>query len=137
MELVELCLPGGLADGVGERARQWCARLGKRPIEVPDQAGFIVNRLLFPYLFDAVRMLETTGMDAAGVDDCMTLGAGHPMGPLRVLDLVGLDIAEAIGEALHAESGESAHEPPRRLRAMVAEGRLGRKSGSGFHEYES
>ncbi len=136
MELVELCLPDGLADGVGERARQWCERLGKRPVEVPDQAGFVVNRLLFPYLFDAVRMLERTGMDAEAVDECMTLGTGHPMGPLQLLDFVGLDVAQAIGEALTADSGESAHTPPGRLVELVGEGKLGRKSGAGFYEYE-
>jgi 3-hydroxybutyryl-CoA dehydrogenase len=135
MELVELCLPQGLRDGVGARARQWCEQLGKRPIEVPDQPGFVVNRLLFPYLFEAVRLLEWTAMDPADVDECMTLGAGHPMGPLRVLDFVGLDVAEAIGDALLADSGEQAHEPPPRLRRLVAEGRLGRKSGAGFYDY--
>jgi 3-hydroxybutyryl-CoA dehydrogenase len=135
MELVELCLPDRLRNGARERARSWCRAIDKRPIEVPDQAGFVVNRLLFPYLFDAVRLLERTGMDAADVDDCMTLGAGHPMGPLRLLDLVGIDVAVAIGEALHAESGEEAHRPPDRLRALVAEGRLGRKNGGGFFDY--
>ena len=76
---------------------------------MPDQAGFVVNRLLFPYLFDAVRMMERTGMSAGEVDSCMTLGAGHPMGPLALLDFVGLDVAAAIGDALHADSGEAAH----------------------------
>jgi 3-hydroxybutyryl-CoA dehydrogenase len=135
MELVELCLPDGLADGVGARAREWCERLGKRPVEVPDQAGFVVNRLLFPYLFDAVRLLERTGLDAEAVDQCMSLGAGHPMGPLQLLDFVGLDVAQAIGEALAADSGEPRHSPPGRLIELVGEGKLGRKSGAGFYEY--
>ena len=135
MDLVELCLPDGLTDGVGRRARDWCERLGKRPVEVPDQAGFVVNRLLFPYLFDAVRMLERTGMDVESVDQCMTLGTGHPMGPLQLLDFVGLDVAQAIGEALVADSGEPAHRPPGRLVELVGEGKLGRKSGAGFYEY--
>jgi len=136
MELVELCLPDGLGDGVAERARAWCERLGKRPVEVPDQPGFVVNRLLFPYLFDAVRMMERTGMDPASVDECMTLGTGHPMGPLRLLDFVGLDVAQAIGETLAADSGDPAHAPPGRLVSLVGEGRLGRKSGAGFYDYE-
>ncbi len=102
---------------------------------VPDEAGFVVNRLLFPFLFDAVRLLERTGMRPAEVDSCMTLGAGHPMGPLRLLDFVGLDVAEAIGDALYADSAEDSHRPPGRLVAMVGEGRLGRKSGQGFYEY--
>ena len=134
MELVELCLPDGLRDGVAERARAWCESLGKRPVEVPDQAGFVVNRLLFPYLFDAVRLLERTGMDAAAVDECMSLGAGHPMGPLKLLDFVGLDVAAAIGEALEAETGNPDHAPPETLTRLVSEGRLGKKTGAGFYE---
>jgi 3-hydroxybutyryl-CoA dehydrogenase len=135
MELVELCFPEGLGDGVAERARAWCDALGKTAVEVPDQAGFVVNRLLFPYLFDAVRLLESTGMEPADVDACMRLGAGHPMGPLGLLDFVGLDVAVAIGESLHAESGSDAHAVPDRLRELVDQERLGRKSGAGFFEY--
>jgi 3-hydroxybutyryl-CoA dehydrogenase len=136
MELVELCLPGGLREGVAERAREWCRALGKTPVEVPDQPGFVVNRLLFPYLFDAVRVLERTAMSADDVDACMRLGAGHPMGPLKLLDFVGLDVAAAIGESLHAESGDPAHAVPARIVALIEEGRLGRKSGAGFYDYD-
>jgi 3-hydroxybutyryl-CoA dehydrogenase len=135
MKLVELCFPEVVGDGVKERALAWCGALGKTAVEVPDQAGFVVNRLLFPYLFDAVRMLERTGMEAGEVDSCMTLGAGHPMGPLAVLDFVGLDVAEAIGDALHADSGDAAHKPPGLMVEMVGEGKLGRKSGAGFYDY--
>jgi 3-hydroxybutyryl-CoA dehydrogenase len=135
MELVELCLPDGVSDEVGVRARAWCGEIGKTVVEVPDEPGFVVNRLLFPYLFDAVRLLEQTGMKPEGVDRCMTLGAGYPMGPLALLDLVGLDVAVAIGEALHADSSEEHHRPPGRVIALVGEGKLGRKSGKGFYEY--
>jgi 3-hydroxybutyryl-CoA dehydrogenase len=135
MELVELCLPEGLRAGIAERAHAWCERIGKRAIEVPDQAGFVVNRLLFPFLFDAVRLMERTDMTPAEVDDCMTLGAGHPMGPLRLLDFVGIDVAVAIGHQLRAEGGDESHSPPPSLERLVAEGRLGRKSGGGFYEY--
>jgi 3-hydroxybutyryl-CoA dehydrogenase len=135
MKLVELCFPGGVDDAVRDRALAWCGALGKTAVEVPDQAGFVVNRLLFPYLFDAVRMLERTGMSPGEVDSCMTLGAGHPMGPLAVLDFVGLDVAEAIGDALHADSEEPAHEPPGLMIEMIGEGKLGRKSGAGFYDY--
>jgi 3-hydroxybutyryl-CoA dehydrogenase len=135
MKLVELCFPDAVGDGVKERALAWCGALGKTAVEVPDQAGFVVNRLLFPYLFDAVRMLERTGMEAGEVDSCMTLGAAHPMGPLAVLDFVGLDVAEAIGDALHADSDEPAHKPPGLMVEMVGEGKLGRKSGAGFYDY--
>lgn len=135
MELIELCLPDGLSDGVGERARAFCDALGKRAIEVPDQAGFVVNRLLFPYLFDAIRLLEGTGMAPADVDECMSLGANHPMGPLRLIDFVGIDVAIAIGRGLHTESGSEGHAPPPLLDEMAAAGKLGRKSGAGFYDY--
>jgi 3-hydroxybutyryl-CoA dehydrogenase len=135
MELVELCLPDGIRPGIAERAHAWCERIGKRAIEVPDQPGFVVNRLLFPFLFDAVRLMERTDMTPAEVDDCMTLGAGHPMGPLRLLDFVGIDVAVAIGHQLRAEGGDESHSPPPSLERLVAEGRLGRKSGRGFYEY--
>ncbi len=136
MELVELCIPDRLPPEIGSRAIAWCERLGKVPVQVPDQAGFVVNRLLFPYLFDAVHLLERTQMSAREVDACMTLGAGHPMGPLALLDFVGLDIAMAIGEALYEETELPVHQPPQLLRAFVAERRLGRKSGAGFYEYD-
>lgn len=135
MELVELCLPAGLRGGVAERALAWCAALDKVAVEVPDTAGFVVNRLLFPYLFDAVRFMERTELTPAAVDDCMRLGAGHPMGPLKLLDFVGLDVAVRIGESLHAATGEPGHEPPTALRELVRQGKLGRKSGQGFYEY--
>jgi len=135
MELVELCLPEELGAGVADRARGFCAALGKTAIEVPDLTGFVVNRLLFPYLFSAVRLLAESGMSAEEVDRCMTLGAGHPMGPLGLIDFVGVDVAVAIGRSLAAETGESLHEPPLLLVEMESEGRLGRKSGQGFFSY--
>jgi 3-hydroxybutyryl-CoA dehydrogenase len=135
MKLVEVCFPDG-TDGVRERALAWCAALGKTAVEVPDQAGFVVNRLLFPYLFEAVRMIERTGMEAGEIDTCMKLGAGHPMGPLALLDFVGLDVSKAIGDALYAENGEDASKPPGLMVEMVGEGKLGRKSGAGFYSYD-
>ena len=137
MELVELCLPDGLRDGAADRARRWCDALGKTTVEVPDTAGFVVNRLLFPFLFDAVRLLESSDMEPTDVDTCMRLGGGHPMGPLALLDFVGLDVAIAIGDSLAAESGEESHRAPDRVRDLVASGRLGRKSGGGFFDYDS
>jgi 3-hydroxybutyryl-CoA dehydrogenase len=135
MQLVEVCIPDG-ATAARERALAWCAALGKTAVEVPDQAGFVVNRLLFPYLFDAVRMVERTGMEAGEVDTCMKLGAGHPMGPLALLDFVGLDVAEAIGDALYADNSEAASKPPGLMVEMVGEQKLGRKSGAGFYSYD-
>jgi 3-hydroxyacyl-CoA dehydrogenase len=135
MELIELCLPTALPEAVGERARAFCGALRKHVVEVPDEAGFVVNRLLFPYLFDAVRLLDELGLDPIEVDACMSKGANQPMGPLQLLDFVGLDVSVAIGEKLHAASGKDDHAPPQRLIDMVAAGRLGRKSGAGFYEY--
>ena len=128
MELVELAFPEEATPAVRERARALCAALGKTAVEVPDTPGFVVNRLLFPFLFDAVRLMERTGLDAESVDTCMRLGAGHPMGPLALLDLVGLDVSAAIGDTIGAEV-------PARMRSLIAEGALGRKSGRGFHIY--
>jgi 3-hydroxyacyl-CoA dehydrogenase len=135
MELVELCVPQGADDAIASRARTWCESIGKTVVDVPDEPGFVVNRLLFPYLFDAVRLLEQTGMKPEDVDRCMTLGAAYPMGPLALLDLIGLDVAIAIGEALHADSSEEHHAPPGRLITLAADGKLGRKSGAGFYDY--
>jgi 3-hydroxybutyryl-CoA dehydrogenase len=135
MELVELCLPDAARDEIGARSRAWCESLGKTVVEVPNEPGFVVNRLLFPYLFDAVRLMEQTGMGAEDVDRCMTLGANYPMGPLALIDLIGVDVAVAIGEALHADSQEEHHRPPGRLIALVEDGKLGRKSGAGFYDY--
>jgi 3-hydroxybutyryl-CoA dehydrogenase len=135
MELVELCIPERTRAGLADRARAWCSALDKIAVEVPDSAGFVVNRLLFPYLFDAVRLMESSGLTPAAVDDCMRLGAGHPMGPLKLLDFVGLDVAHAIGERLHDESGDESHRPPPTIAAMVEAGKLGKKAGQGFYTY--
>ncbi len=136
MELIELCIPEAARPQIAPRARGWCDSIGKSVVEVPNEPGFVVNRLLFPYLFDAVRLMEQTGMNAEDVDRCMTLGANHPMGPLALLDLIGADVAVAIGEALYEESKEEHHRPPGRLMGHVDQGKLGRKSGAGFYEYD-
>jgi 3-hydroxybutyryl-CoA dehydrogenase len=128
MKLIELIFPPAASADTRARALVLCEDFEKTPVEVPDAPGFVVNRLLFPYLFSAVRLVEETGMDPADVDTCMKLGAGHPMGPLALLDLVGLDVSIAIGETI----GEPV---PARLRELAAEGALGRKSGRGMHDY--
>ena len=137
MDLVELCVLDRSRDGTADRATAWCEAIGKTVVPVPDTAGFVVNRLLFPYLFDAVRFQVASGMPPDDVDRCMNLGAAHPLGPLALLDLVGLDVSQAIGEALYAESGDEAHKPPERLSELIAEGKLGRKTGEGFFDYSS
>jgi 3-hydroxybutyryl-CoA dehydrogenase len=136
MTLVELCFTAQTDAETRERATAFCEAIGKTPVEVPDETGFVVNRLLFPYLFDAVRLLERTGLAPEEIDSCMKLGASHPMGPLELLDLVGLDVAAAIGEAIYADTRNSEHRPPERIKRLIEEGRLGRKSGAGFHAYE-
>jgi 3-hydroxybutyryl-CoA dehydrogenase len=128
MKLVELIFPQSASSETRERALALCEAFEKTPVEVPDVPGFVVNRLLFPYLFSAVRLLEETGMDPASVDTCMKLGAGHPMGPLALIDLVGLDVSKAIGETIGAPI-------PARVEQLIAEQALGRKSGRGFHDY--
>jgi 3-hydroxybutyryl-CoA dehydrogenase len=128
MKLVELAFPSAVNGNTRERAFALCEALGKTPVEVPDLPGFVVNRLLFPYLFSAVRLQDETGLEAEAIDQCMQLGAGHPMGPLALLDFVGLDVAQAIGEAIGTEI-------PERVRALVDEGALGKKAGRGFYTY--
>lgn len=128
MELVELVFPEQAAEATRERSRALCEALGKTAVEVPDTPGFVVNRLLFPFLFEAVRLQERTGLESADVDSCVTLGAGHPLGPLALLDLVGLDVSAAIGETIEVEV-------PERVRELIAAEKLGRKSGAGFYEY--
>lgn len=135
MKLIELCLPDTLDPGIAERAHAWCELHDRTGVEVADTAGFAVNRLLFPYLFDAVRYHERTGMAPADVDICMTLGVAHPMGPLALLDLVGLDVASAIGRTLYEESGNPEHLAPATIDSLIAAGHLGRKTGRGFFEY--
>src|SRR4029078_2280098 len=127
-DLVALAVPTEATAATRERARALCATLGKTAVEVPDTPGFVVNRLLFPFLFEAVRLMERTGLDAESVDTCMRLGAGHPMGPLALLDLVGLDVRAAIGRTIDADV-------PTRIHELIAEGALGRKTGRGFHSY--
>jgi 3-hydroxybutyryl-CoA dehydrogenase len=128
MDLVELAFPPEATEETRERARALCADLGKTCVEVPDTPGFVVNRLLFPYLFEAVRLMERTGLGADAIDTCMQLGAGHPMGPLALLDLVGLDVSAAIGHTIGADVPET-------IDRLIAEGALGRKAGRGFHTY--
>ena len=128
MKLVELIFPQAASEDTRSRALGLCVKFEKTAVEAPDVPGFVVNRLLFPYLFSAVRLLEETGIDPSDLDTCMRLGAGHPMGPLALLDLVGLDVAAAIGTTIGAPV-------PARIEQLISQGALGRKSGHGFHEY--
>jgi 3-hydroxybutyryl-CoA dehydrogenase len=128
MKLVELSFPDRATPETRDRLKALCDELGKTAVEVPDAPGFVVNKLLFPYLFDAVRLLERDGLEPEAIDTCMKLGAGHPMGPLALLDYVGLDVSAAIGESIGADV-------PARVHELIREGRLGKKTGAGFYDY--
>jgi 3-hydroxybutyryl-CoA dehydrogenase len=129
MKLVELVFPADASEETRERTVALCAALDKEAVDVPDLAGFVVNRLLFPYLFSAVDLMEQTGLEPASIDTCMQLGAAHPMGPIALLDYIGLDVSVAIGDAIGANV-------PQRLRDLCAEGALGRKSRRGLYPPE-
>jgi 3-hydroxybutyryl-CoA dehydrogenase len=118
------------------RARAFASeRLGKEVVQAADRSGFVVNALLVPYLLAAVRMVESGSARAEDIDRGMELGCAHPMGPLRLLDLIGLDTAQAVAESMYEEFKEPLYAPPALLRRMVAAGHLGRKTGQGFHDY--
>jgi 3-hydroxybutyryl-CoA dehydrogenase len=128
MKLVELAFPAEATESIRSRSVALVEALGKTPVVVPDIPGFVVNRLLFPYLFSAVFLQEETGLTSEAIDTCMQLGAGHPMGPLALLDYVGLDVSKAIGEAIGTDVPKSVDE-------LVAAGKLGKKTGAGFYTY--
>ncbi|MBB4911548.1 3-hydroxybutyryl-CoA dehydrogenase [Actinophytocola algeriensis] len=109
--------------------------LGKEVVTARDRAGFVVNAMLVPYLLSAVRLLESGVASAEDIDRGMTAGCGHPMGPLALIDLIGLDVVAAVGEAMYAETKDPLHAPPALLLRMIDGGFLGRKSGRGFHEH--
>ncbi|MCT9138047.1 3-hydroxybutyryl-CoA dehydrogenase [Streptomyces violarus] len=120
------------------RARAFAAeQLGRTVVQAPDRSGFVVNALLVPYLLSAIRMVESGAARPEDIDSGMELGCAHPMGPLRLLDLIGLDTAQAVAESMYEEFKEPLYDAPPLLRRMVAAGRLGRKSGRGFYVYDS
>jgi 3-hydroxybutyryl-CoA dehydrogenase len=135
MPLVEIVRPLCANDETIAAVTYFALACAKEPVEVKDQAGFIVNALLFPYLNNAVRLLEQGAATQEGIDVAMKGGCGFPMGPFALLDLVGLDTSVAILDALHAAFDDANFSPVPLLRQMVAEGRLGRKSGQGFYDY--
>ncbi|MEV0184626.1 3-hydroxybutyryl-CoA dehydrogenase [Streptomyces sp. NPDC050625] len=137
MKLVELIPSLTTSIESMERMRTFVSDvLGKKPIEATDRAGFVVNSLLVPYLLSAIRMYEAGYASAADIDQGMTLGCGHPMGPLALSDLIGLDTVRAIGVSLYDEFKEPLYSPPPILERMVDAGLLGKKSGHGFYPYE-
>ncbi|MES9542851.1 MULTISPECIES: 3-hydroxyacyl-CoA dehydrogenase [unclassified Actinomadura] len=135
MRLVEVVRTVRTSDEAAHRARAFCAALGKQVVGCTDRTGFIVNALLFPYLNQAAQLLADGYASADAVDLVMSRGWGYPMGPLRLLDTIGLDVSLAIQRSLHGASGRPADAPARDLRTLVSAGLLGRKSGRGFHPH--
>ena len=136
MKLVEVISTVLTAAGTGEALARLARGLGKTPVQVRDRAGFVVNMLLLPYLNHAVRLLESGHAKREDIDKAATGGLGLPMGPLALLDLIGLDTSLSILEALHAEFGGSRYAPAPLLRSLAEAGLTGRKSGRGFYEYQ-
>jgi 3-hydroxybutyryl-CoA dehydrogenase len=137
MGLIELVRSITTSDDTMAFGRAYGQLLGKTTVESRDRAGFIVNALLIPYLNGAVRMLEEGFATREDIDNAMHLGLNHPMGPLRLIDLIGLDTHLFIADVLFEEFKEPTYAPPPLLRRMVTAGRLGRKVGHGFYDYES
>jgi 3-hydroxybutyryl-CoA dehydrogenase len=135
MSLVEVIRPLTASDDTVEAAKEFAAGSGKDVVEVKDRAGFIVNALLFPYLNNAVRMLESGTASRDDIDTAMKGGCNFPMGPLALIDLVGLDTSLSILDALYEEFKDPNYAAMPLLRRMVAAGELGRKSGAGFYDY--
>ncbi len=136
MKLVEIVAPLTASEETLATATTFARACGKEPVRVKDRAGFVVNALLFPYLNNAIRLLDQGVADRDGIDEAMRGGCGFPMGPLALLDLVGLDTSLAILQTLHAEYAEPNYAPAPLLRRLVTAGHLGRKSGRGFYAYE-
>ncbi len=135
MKLVEVVRTVTTSAATFERALAFGRSLGKEPIAAKDSSGFVVNLLLVPYLLDAIRTLEHGVASVPDIDKAMTLGTGHPMGPLTLLDFVGLDTTYRIAEIMFEEYREARYAPPPLLRRMVLAGMLGKKSGKGFYDY--
>jgi 3-hydroxybutyryl-CoA dehydrogenase len=135
MKLVEVIRALTTSDATYQAVFSFAQSLGKEPITAPDRPGFIVNRLLVPYLLDAVRAYENGLGTLEDIDKGMTLGCGYPMGPFTLLDFVGLDTTYYIANIMFEEFREPAYAPPPLLKRMVLAGRLGRKSGQGFYKY--
>ena len=135
MALLEIVVHAGTAPAVLDRCRAWGEAIGKQCITVNDAPGFATSRLGVCLGMEAIRMVEQGVASAEDIDTAMVLGYRHPIGPLKLTDLVGVDVRMHIGEYLAKELGNPAFEPPPLMRAMVAEGRLGKKTGRGFYDW--
>jgi 3-hydroxybutyryl-CoA dehydrogenase len=137
LPLVEIVRAQRSSSDAVDAAYAWAERAGKQPVRCNDTPGFIVNRILIPLLNDCVRVLDEADVRPEDMDRAMTNGAGWPMGPCALVDLIGIDVHVHASEALHAKLGEARMAPPERLVHLQREGRLGRKSGAGFFTYDS
>jgi 3-hydroxybutyryl-CoA dehydrogenase len=135
LPLVEIVRTPQSSDDAVETAYSWAEQAGKRPVRCNDTPGFIVNRILIPLLNDCVRVLDEAQVTAEDLDTAMTSGAGWPMGPCALVDLIGIDVHVHASEALHVALGEERMAPPERLLEMQQAGHLGRKTGQGFYSY--
>jgi 3-hydroxybutyryl-CoA dehydrogenase len=135
LPLVEIVRTTSSSDEAVQTAYDWAEQAGKRPVRCNDTPGFIVNRILIPLLNDCVRVLDEAGVSPEDLDTAMTAGAGWPMGPCALIDLIGIDVHVHASEALHEALGEERMAPPQRLVEMRDAGHLGRKSGRGFYSY--
>jgi 3-hydroxybutyryl-CoA dehydrogenase len=135
MKLVEVVRTIATSDAAFDAAYQFVQAVGKQPVEAKDASGFIVNRLLVPYMLDAIRSLEQGLGSIEDIDRSMVLGLGYPMGPFTLADFVGIDTLFRIAEIMYEEYAETRFAPPPILRRMVTLGRFGRKSGRGFYDY--
>jgi 3-hydroxybutyryl-CoA dehydrogenase len=135
MKLVEVVRTILTEDGAVTTAVEWVRALGKTPVQTKDSTAFIVNRLLVPYLLDAIRVYESGLASLEDIDTAMKLGCGYPMGPFTLLDLVGLDTTMYVAEVMFEEFREPRYAPPPLLKRMVMAGQLGRKSGQGFYRH--
>ena len=137
MKLVEVARTILTDDAVVATATDWVRAVGKTPVQTKDSTAFVVNRLLVPYLLDAVRLYESGLASLEDIDTAMKLGCGYPMGPFTLLDLVGLDTAMYVAEVMFEEFREPRYAPPPLLKRMVMAGHLGRKTGKGFYTYRA
>jgi 3-hydroxybutyryl-CoA dehydrogenase len=137
MKLVELAHLPGTQPGVLAAAQAFVTRLDKTAVPVLDSTGFVVNRLLVPYLIGAISAFELGLARPEEIDLAMKLGCGHPMGPLALADLIGLDVVFAMAKLLHADFADARYSPPSLLRRLVQDGHLGKKSGKGFYDYST
>ena len=135
LPLVEVIVGDRTSASVAERVREFAEAIGKRPVVCPDRPGFVVNRILIPLLNDCVRLYEQGGISADDLDQAMTAGLNWPIGPLRLIDLIGADVHVHASEALWQAYREPRFAPPPSLVRMVESGRLGRKAGAGFYTY--